>query len=275
MNNAASQDIIDVDADDDNDEEARFQAELQRAIAASKQEANHVPRTAPQPPIKEPAAPTASSSATSFLSERAQLERERRERQKRLRPDIYSGGGQDADHSDEEVQEVQQPNAKRQRISSSSVGARRANAPPSTLSSTATSPTAASSRAAGPSAQHRPTQPAASVTPTLFFDGELRQTANKHVDPQKDRRPVFRLSEILAPVSTTECVHLRPAADCLLAWTERRYRVCCCLRLLLDLSLDLLYVFSEHTGYCSRSRSQRHVYLRCMARVYANGRGVL
>ncbi|KAH9851198.1 phospholipase D/nuclease [Lenzites betulinus] len=199
MNNAASHDIIDVDADDDNDDEARFQAELQRAIDASKQEVNHVPRTAPQPPIKEPAAPTASSSATSFLSERAQLERERRERQKRLRPDIYSGGGQDADHSDEEVQEVQQPNAKRQRISSSSVGARRANAPPSTLSSAATSSTVASSQAAGPSAQRRPPQTAASVTPNLFFDGELRQTANKHVDPQKDRRPVFRLSEILAP----------------------------------------------------------------------------
>ena len=35
----------------------------------------------------------------------------------------------------------------------------------------------------------------------MFWDGELRQTANMHVDKEKDTKPVFRLTEILGEVS--------------------------------------------------------------------------
>lgn len=34
----------------------------------------------------------------------------------------------------------------------------------------------------------------------FFWDGELRQTANAHVEPSKDTRPVFRLHDILGEV---------------------------------------------------------------------------
>ncbi|KAI0820137.1 phospholipase D/nuclease [Trametes gibbosa] len=200
--NVASSNVIDVDADDDHDEEARFQAELQQAIEASireRGEAKQASRSVTQASTKDSMTPAASSSAASFLSERAQLERERLARQKRLRPEIYSGTDQNAGQSDGDIEELLH-DPKRQRVSSSSgVGTRRANASRSILSSTATTSTAAPSRAAGPSSKKPPPQSGVTAARNLFFDGELRQTANKHVDPLKDRRPVFRLSEILAP----------------------------------------------------------------------------
>ena len=36
----------------------------------------------------------------------------------------------------------------------------------------------------------------------LYLEGELRQTANRHVEAAKDKRPVFSLGHVLAPVGT-------------------------------------------------------------------------
>ncbi|KAM6493152.1 Tyrosyl-DNA phosphodiesterase domain containing protein [Amanita muscaria] len=108
---------------------------------------------------------------SSFLSERAQLEKERRERQKRLR-----GKG---DSSEEESP------AKRQRSGSSSVSTRTDNSPSSTSSSNSTRTT--------PTTAHAPD----SSQEQFFFDGELRQTATQHAEPRKDGQPTFRLTEIL------------------------------------------------------------------------------
>ncbi|THG97927.1 hypothetical protein EW026_g4163 [Hermanssonia centrifuga] len=123
-----------------------------------------------------------------FLFDRAQLERERLARQKRLRPDIVHNRGNE-DEEDEEVEE--QPNAKRQRFSPSLTSAQRANMPSSSTRSVASTSVNTNLIAQSGSAAGR--------SESLFWEGELRQTANKHVDLDKDVRPVFRLTEILAP----------------------------------------------------------------------------
>ncbi len=125
-----------------------------------------------------------------FLFDRAQLERERLARQKRLRPDIVHNRGNE-DEEDEEVEE--QPNAKRQRFPPSLTSAQRANMPSSSTRSVASTSVNTNLIAQTGSAAGR--------SESLFWEGELRQTANKHVDLDKDVRPVFRLTEILAPVS--------------------------------------------------------------------------
>ncbi len=123
------------------------------------------------------------------------MEKERLERLKRRRPDLHQQVNTIVldDDSDEEEQAR---GAKRQHIASSSSVARRANTRTSTSSSSAT--TATSSRSAS-----RPAVPTArsNQSQEIFWDGELRQTANRHVIPAKDKRPLFRLSEILSPVS--------------------------------------------------------------------------
>lgn len=146
--------------DEDEDSEDQFQAELQRAIEASK--------AASQPPSQpEPVPVAAQPAATVFLSERAQLEKARLERQKRLRGDI-----------DEEVKEDVRP-AKRQQLSSSR-GTRFNNASNSPI--------------AGPSK-------AASSGEEIFWDGEVRQTGNIYADAKKDTKPNFRLTDIIGDVS--------------------------------------------------------------------------
>ncbi|EPQ56055.1 phospholipase D/nuclease [Gloeophyllum trabeum ATCC 11539] len=131
----------------EDDEEAQFQEDLQRALEASRASIG----TAAKP---NPAAQAAS--ASSFLSERAQLEKARLERQKRLRGDTGSAEGEGSPSS--------------------------SSAPPA-KSATGMAYTAPSG------------------SEPLFWDGELRQTANKHVDPKKDTQPTFRLSEIIGKKS--------------------------------------------------------------------------
>ena len=53
---------------------------------------------------------------------------------------------------------------------------------------------------APPSASTSRSSPSDSIR---FWDGELRQIANRLVEREKDLRPVFRLSEIIGPVSNT------------------------------------------------------------------------
>lgn len=80
--------------------------------------------------------------------------------------------------------------ANRQHISSSTVPTHTNVTPSSTETTT---PNAGMSRA--PSG--------ADTGAGLYYDGELRQTANKHVETAKDQRPVFRLPDILEPVGAS------------------------------------------------------------------------
>ena len=111
---------------DNDDEEARFEEDIKRAIEESKKTAQ-MSAAAPVHNV-EPTSGSASA-ASAFLSQRAQDERARLERLKRRRPDIDPGVSQAVDDSDEEIQEILPRGAKRQHISSASRdGARRANA---------------------------------------------------------------------------------------------------------------------------------------------------
>jgi tyrosyl-DNA phosphodiesterase-1 len=161
-------DIINID--DSDDEDAQFQADLQRAIDASK--ASHT---------STPSANQVSSSS-SFLSERAQLEKERLQRQKRLR-----GEGDGGDDDDDTEEEAGRP-TKRQHISSSP-GASRSNGH-------SVSSAAPSSSQSGPTSNSSSTP----TTDQLFWEGELRQTANMHANPRRDGKPTWRLTEILGKV---------------------------------------------------------------------------
>ena len=142
-------------------EDAQFEADVQRAIEASK----HSPESKPD---------HLTTQQSSFLSERAQLEKARLERQKRLRND-----GNDT--------EEDEPRSKRQRLSSLSRA--RTHDKAYTFVSDSPSPTAPNGSADA--------VPAAG----LFWDGEIRQTGNKYADHRKDTKPTFHLTDIIGDVS--------------------------------------------------------------------------
>lgn len=186
--------VLPVFAEEGDDPE--FEEQLRRAIAESQ---------AMAPPI-EPVAhkdrPNSSEvnsrSGSAFLADRAEMERQRLERQKRQRPDISHTKNvipkeeEDSDIViDDDSDHVRE--TKRQRVSSS-VPTARTNAPSSSQPSRSTT------------TGSRP--PVGDNREELFYEGELRQTANKHVDRAKDTRPVFRLTEILSPVSLSDMAHI-------------------------------------------------------------------
>ncbi|KAI5897696.1 phospholipase D/nuclease [Schizophyllum commune H4-8] len=174
--------IVIDDDDDEPDEETKFQDELQRAIEASKADsAARKPGSlaastsqTPEPPasamkdlkIAPTAAPVAGPS--SWLSERAKLEKERIERQKKRRRD-QGQASEDEDASNDV--DVEEPIAKRQR------------------------PT--------PPAQAVPTVSTTS-SEEYFWEGAYRPIATKHCVPRKDGKPTFRLSEIIGNKSEIE-----------------------------------------------------------------------
>lgn len=186
--------VIEISDDEDEDpnrpgrEETRFQEELQRAIEASEKEERR--REASQPAVQ--ATPTSSSGgpspATSFLSERAIMEQERLARQKRLRPDLDVDGSPSMDDGAHK--------SKRQHLSPSAAETRRADV---RAYSSATSSRAVSSTSAA--ASMAPRTISSRSPEQWFWNGEMRQIANAHVDRAKDTKPTFRLSDILAPVS--------------------------------------------------------------------------
>ncbi|KIK15083.1 hypothetical protein PISMIDRAFT_336014 [Pisolithus microcarpus 441] len=154
--------------------ELQFQQDLRRAMEASSSESN-----TPAPSSNGSGSSQLKSNATtpsvdtqtdatappnSFLSERAQLERERLARLKRAR-------------REEEQDEL------------------------SSL------PTKSSSKASSPVNNQNATttaKPVVSTNPVidqLFWDGELRPTANLHSMPRQDGKPTFRLTEVLGPKS--------------------------------------------------------------------------
>lgn len=166
------------------DEEGRFQNELQRALEASRAEAK---RSRPADPSSKQSSEHAST-GPSLLSERAQMEKARIERVKRFRRDA----GLNLVGKDEEVQRAQPP-SKRQCLSSSSgVCANDKNCLPS---SSASSGNASASYVA----------PNIPTIDQMFWNGEMRQTAVKHAEPRQDGKPNFRLTDLLGKVLVHFC----------------------------------------------------------------------
>ncbi|KAL1690371.1 hypothetical protein GGG16DRAFT_92394 [Schizophyllum commune] len=174
--------IVIDDDDDEPDEETKFQAELQRAIEASKADsAARKPDSlaastsqTPEPPasamkdLKIASSAASASGPSSWLSERAKMEQERIERQKKRRRDQ---GQQSEDEDNSNDVDSEEPIAKRQR------------------------PT--------PPAQAAPTVNTAS-SDEYFWEGAYRPIATKHCVPRKDCKPTFRLSEIIGNKSEIE-----------------------------------------------------------------------
>lgn len=191
--------VIVIDDDDEDEaskplsrEDSQFEEDMKRAMEASRAErstrsplasTSAVPEQEPEPE------PQPSKSSHPFLIDRAQLERERLARQKRLRPDIaHDKPGDDGDEDEDAETAVPK---KRQRISTSFPSTSSKPSSSTRQNTVSTSTAAGSSRATGSGSSSRE---------TLFWEGELRQTANAYVDREKDTRPVFRLSEIIGPV---------------------------------------------------------------------------
>ncbi|KAG1873180.1 tyrosyl-DNA phosphodiesterase-domain-containing protein [Suillus subluteus] len=176
--NASSSRAISI-SDSEDDDDDHFQSELLQAIQASRTES---PRATTQSIHNHEPLPTESARSTpaaSFLSERAQMERERLERLKRVR-------GRDTDDGTRIS-----PPAKRQHIPSSEIHANGQANIASASSSSVPSSSSASSRTASTAINHIPT------SEQLFWNGELRPTANKHSQPRQDGKSTFRLTEVL------------------------------------------------------------------------------
>jgi tyrosyl-DNA phosphodiesterase 1 len=155
--------VIDISSDDDSYEE-EFQQELHQALQASKAEQGDESISTTQLSTPPP-------QASSFLSERALLEKERLERQKRFRKE----GGLDTDN-----QETMLPHRK--------------HVPKSPMPIDNTNiAVASSSRIPSQVTDTKPSE-------HLFWNGELRQIANMHAHPRNDGKPTFRLTEILGKV---------------------------------------------------------------------------
>jgi tyrosyl-DNA phosphodiesterase-1 len=175
------------------DEERQFQKDLQRAIEASKVESQeqHVVVPTPKTQTTQNDGTPTSSGLTTFLSERTQLEKERLARLKRCR-------GESDDHENAGGQS-QQPPVKRLHLSSLEPTDRRVKQLQSTPS---TSSNSSSSSIHGRLDSKITGVQALPVIDQLFWDGELRPTANKHSQPREDGKATFRLTEVLGPVRT-------------------------------------------------------------------------
>ncbi|KAG6331157.1 hypothetical protein ID866_7933 [Astraeus odoratus] len=158
------------------DIESRYQHDLQRAIETSKTETNisSSPDVGPGRSLvpstsnSETGTPTASSS---FLSDRAQLERERLARLKRLRGE---------EHQDERSSQ------KRQRSSNPEEGVNERTDSASSINSSGKENH--SSYNGGVRTKVSNTEIA--MVDQLFWDGELRPTANLHSQPRQDVVPL-------------------------------------------------------------------------------------
>ena len=161
--------------ENDDDEEARFQADLARAFAASKRDLSPATSIASLSSDRSKiddlkSAPPSTITAqpnSSFLRERAQLEQERLARLKRLR---------DEPHPQDTEPSLKRPTPSREM----------------------------SSAPASEAGQIQRGSQTVDEDGEVFWDGELRQTANAHVELGRngeDGRPIFRLSQIIGDVS--------------------------------------------------------------------------
>jgi tyrosyl-DNA phosphodiesterase 1 len=161
--------LIDIDSEDEDVEEARFQEELKHVLEASKAESS---LSIGNSQITDQ--PSSQSVVSSFLSERAQLEKERRERQKRLRPQASYSSTAAPDDDD-----LEEPPAKRHQVSCSNASFKRSNIP------------------------HDSSSKKFRELPTIeqvFWNGELRQTATQTAEPRKDGQATIRLTDVLGKV---------------------------------------------------------------------------
>ena len=145
------------------------------------------PATSPADPAQTKATAT---NANSFLSERAQLEAARLARLKRMRESKPKPPDNPFVSSDEDDGA---PPAKKSKHS----GCISYHAPRAASSG---APVRVNT-AVGPGRMANEKGADAAAQDTLFWTGELRQTANMHVDKARDTRPVFKLADILGKVS--------------------------------------------------------------------------
>ncbi|KAG7090465.1 hypothetical protein E1B28_009580 [Marasmius oreades] len=167
---------------EDEEEGEEYQEQLRRAMEASNSE--H------QPPISVTQDQVTHSSATkSFLSERVQLEKDRLKRIRKAKglpeesDEEQPSKGVEEDE-DDEIQIVEPPR-KRQRVSS----------PPRTQADHS------SYSSSGPSIL-KGKEPSGDDGRERFWNGELRPTATAGVEPRKDGKRTFRLTDILGEKTT-------------------------------------------------------------------------
>jgi hypothetical protein len=177
---------------EDTTAEEQFQADLQRALQESQPQPQSQSSTTPPQHLPSTEAVNVSPEPNKFLSERAQLEKERLARQKRLRgdtDDCNSSRGptpstSTAD-SESDNDDLRKPPPKRRHLA----------IPPQNRA-----PQQSKSKESA-NVINRASKPGASAEqPRMFWKGEIRQTANMHVDPKKDVKPTFRLSHIIGEV---------------------------------------------------------------------------
>jgi tyrosyl-DNA phosphodiesterase-1 len=198
--------VIQDDSDTESESSSDVHAELKRVLDLSK--ADVTVKAEPKPPTPSavsatPAEPSSSKAEAkvppppptagplSFMAERAKLEQARLERLKRLRPET--------DQPD--------PAAKRARSSPPSSDTEddddaKPTRPACVLLRSAVLPhlTGREYDSKSLPAASKGKEKVVKPEDELFWNGELRQTANSLADPSKDKRPVFRLSEIIGPV---------------------------------------------------------------------------
>jgi tyrosyl-DNA phosphodiesterase 1 len=170
------------DTEPESDEE-EFQRQISQALEASKLDSAKASTSATKEStpasIPDASEPAHSGPLNNFLRERAQLEKERLQRQKRLLKDT-SFEVIPTDDDDDEVAVVE-PKAKRPHRSDESNSISVASG---SGSGTKTATTSTSNSTHGP----------------FFWDGEYRPTANMHSQPRKDGKLTFRISEIIGEV---------------------------------------------------------------------------
>lgn len=155
--------VITLSDDDEDEDEARYQEDLKKALQASQglhqtqQPVQHV----------ESSSISSDSKGSTFLSDRARLEKERLERQKRLRPEMAI----EMETQRDIFEDGEERPAKRHHLSTSTSSRLNSN-------------------------QKKPSNE------SFFWNGELRQTATMHAEPRKDGLPTFRLTDILGQVLT-------------------------------------------------------------------------
>ena len=231
---------------EDSAAEKQFQADLQRALQESQSQSQSTPQPIPQTTVGD-----TSVNPNSFLSERAQLERERLARQKRLRagtddrnpsrgptPSTSTADSEDYESDDNDLGK---PAAKRQHLATP----RQSRTLQRSKSKQSANAIDGSSKpSAGPSANTNQSR--------MFWRGEIRQTANMHVDPKKDTEPTFRLSEIVGEVRpivlSLSVPTSRPRASSLRT-IAKRCSLCNHFLLLDRLRVRLQDVLSRHAGH--------------------------
>lgn len=176
--------------------ELQFQQDLQRAIEASRSESstpgqpsnvsgsNQAKVNATAPSLQTQTGTSTSAPPSSFLTDRAQLERERLARLKRLRSE------ENKDSS---------PNKRQNLLTSQTRTDERIHTPTTSSASSSKASIAVNNQDA--TTNVKPVVNTNPVIDQLFWDGELRPTANLHSMPRQDGKPTFRLTEVLGPKS--------------------------------------------------------------------------